>query len=244
MNRTLRFGEGLFESFIWKGENEKVFLHYRRLRTSAEFFGIPCPDYEDFITAVKGEATANPEKPYVKVLLLSEGDGRYWEPADGYSLLVETHPRPEVPSKVSLCFSTYRRHSQDPVCRHKTTSYLFNVLVRREARDRGFYDGIILNEKGQVTECSSSNILIVKGEDLITPSEKGGLLMGTTLSYLSRKLPVEEKCIRPEDLLESDGVFILNSLIGIVPVESVEGKAIPFSREVFERLSSAVEDIL
>ena len=244
MNRTLRFGEGLFETFVWKGENEKIRLHYNRLKGSAKNLGIPCPDYEEFVALIKANVPQGFERPYVKFILQSKGEGRYWERAQDYEVIVEVFERPPVPERVSLCFSSFRRHSQDPVCRHKTTSYLFNVLVKREAQRGGFYDGIILNEKGQITECSASNLLILKDGTLLTPSEKSGLLKGTTLNYLSRFFPIEEKCMMPEDLLESEGVFILNSLIGAVPVESVEGRALPVNESFYKDLNSALEDVL
>ena len=142
---------------------------------------------------------------------------------------------------MKITVSPYRRHSKDPLCRHKTTSYLFNVLVRREARKRGFYDALILNEREEVTECSASNILLLKGERLITPARDSGLLWGTTIEVLRREAGVEEEYIKISEVLSADSLFLVNSLIGVVPVSAIGEERLPVDREVLRYLRSVVE---
>lgn len=54
LNRTLLFGEGLFETIRWKPPEEKLKLHYERLEASAVYFGIPHPSYEEFLKDIEG----------------------------------------------------------------------------------------------------------------------------------------------------------------------------------------------
>jgi Branched-chain amino acid aminotransferase/4-amino-4-deoxychorismate lyase len=51
-NRTLLYGEGLFETIKLPSTEERLKLHYERLKSSAELFGIPYPSYEEFIKIV------------------------------------------------------------------------------------------------------------------------------------------------------------------------------------------------
>lgn len=246
MNRSLHFGEGLFETILWKENNPKIPLHYKRLSGSARFLSIPCPDYETFlaqITAAVGGGGCD-EKKYVKYLLYSEGGKGFWQRAEGFRWEVIVRELPSRPSRVSLCISPYGRHSADPVARHKTISYLFNVIVRREACERGFDDGIVLNERGEVCEVSSANVIIVKGSRLLTPSRDCGLLYGTTLEYLSSRIEVVEERLTAEDLFSADGVFVINSIMGAVRVESIEGKRIKVDTDAEADILRALEDVL
>lgn len=112
--------------------------------------------------------------------------------------------------------------------RLKSVSYLLCVLARRQARERGAFEGIFLNEQGHVTEGSGSNIFIVKAEKLFTPSLDEGVLAGVTrdqiLKLMRRQvIPVEEGVLLPEDLYTADEIFITSTLKQVMPVDSVEG---------------------
>jgi 4-amino-4-deoxychorismate lyase len=222
-NRTLLYGEGLFETIHWVGVNRRLRRHYNRLRASADFLSLPCPTFEDFVSSIES-ATGGKRPLYVKYCLLSEGEGLFYRGPNSSKTLIITGPMPDIPKNVRLTYSPYRRHSTEPNIYHKCTNYLFNVLVKREALSRGFYDAIILNEHGLLTECSASNILLIKDSRYLTPKPQCGLLWGTTLSVLADNLPIELMDIGPELLQDAHEVYVLNSLIGALPVTAIEGK--------------------
>ncbi len=222
MNKTLEFGEGLFETINWQGENEKFQIHYERLRNSARELSLPYPSYEEFLKVVE-TASGGEKNIYVKVILTYEGQDHYSAPPEDYHIQVKKKPLPKPPEKVRLGVSPFRRHSQNPLWRHKTTNYLFSIMVKRHALSQGRFDDVVLNEREEVTECSASNLIVLRDGKLLTPHRDSGLLVGTTLTYLSRKLPIEETPIKTEDLLEADSLFITNSIMGVVPVEEVAG---------------------
>ena len=222
MNRTLYFGEGLFETIRWRGETPKVRLHYERLKNSAQELGLKYPSYEEFLEYIK-TASGGERDVYVKLCLLSKGSDYFGDEPEDYEVRVVVKALPPVPKEVRLTISSYRRHSKNPTFRHKTTSFLFNVLVKREAKKKGFFDGVVLNEKGEITECSSSNLILLKGERLLTPYRDSGLLWGTTLEILSRELGIREERLGIGDVEEADAIFITNSILGAVPVVEVEG---------------------
>ncbi len=238
MNRSLLFGEGFFETIKWVGENRKLKRHYERLKSSCIDLGYPYPSYEEFLNAIN--EVAKDKKVYVKFLLTFEGSSYFADYPNQYSYSVIVKDLPKPPSKVKLCISKSRRHSRDPVCKYKTTSYLFNILVKREAIKRGFYDALILNEQDLVCETSSSNILFFKGSKIFTPHRECGLLYGTTLASLSEKLDIREEKIKNLDAF--DGAFIVNSLIGCVSVESIEDINYKVDEEIKKEILKVLED--
>jgi len=119
MNRTLFFGEGLFETIKWQGENRKLKLHYERLKSSADFFSIPYPSYNEFLEIIK-TAVSGGLNLYVKFCLFSKGSDYYADTPDSYEMKVVVKNLPSVPERVKLTVSSYRRHSENPIFRHKT----------------------------------------------------------------------------------------------------------------------------
>ncbi len=222
MNRTLYFGEGLFETIRWRGETPKVRLHYERLKNSAIELGLKYPSYEEFLDYIR-TASGGERDVYVKLCLLSKGSDYFGDEPEDYEVRVVVKALPPVPKEVRLTLSSYRRHSKNPTFRHKTTNFLFNVLVKREARRQGFFDAVVLNEKGELTECSSSNLILLKGGRLLTPHRDSGLLRGTTLQILSERFDIKEERLSLRDLEEAEAVFITNSIVGVLPVVEVKG---------------------
>ncbi|MFQ3574385.1 MAG: aminotransferase class IV [Thermodesulfovibrionales bacterium] len=242
-NRTLLFGEGLFETMHWRGITNKTRIHFNRLKSSADFFSIPCPKYDEFIDQVLCEMgdrlkVGDKGEKIVKYCLLSKGSGIYYKESKGYDYKVVIRDMPTVPSSVTLSYSPYSRHSKDPVVYHKTMNYTFNILVKRDAVQRGFYDAVVLNEKGMITECSSSNIIILKGSRLYSPLRDSGLLIGTCLTVFDAYKEILFRPLSRKDLKESDGIFITNSIIGVVPVIRLDDLIFDIDSDVCNHLNA------
>jgi 4-amino-4-deoxychorismate lyase len=222
--RYKHFGEGLFETF--KVENGKLppyfAYHYERLKQGAEFFKIPYPTFEEFKNFVEKQLKEfkNFSKPlYVKVLLLSVGEGYFGGKATDYRLEAVIKPLKLPEGALTLTISPYRRHSQNPIWRFKTLNFLFNISVKREAASRGYYDALILNEKERITETSSANFYCLKDGILLTPPVEDGLLPGITRRVLLEKGKAVERTLTIEDLKKCEKFFISNSLLGLREVE-------------------------
>ncbi|MFN3813487.1 MAG: aminotransferase class IV [Aquificaceae bacterium] len=235
MNRTLMYGEGLFETILWQGRTRKLYRHYERLRSSAEFFSLECPDFETFCRNIE-QRTNGKKDIYVKVCLFSYGRHRYYEKSSRTSLVVYAYKHRKVSEPKSLCFSDIRRSSSDPLLRHKTTNYFLNVLVKRKALMEGFYDCIFLNEKDEITECTSANMILLFRNRLLTPYREGGLLFGTSLQALMEKVDIREERLRKDDIVKASSVFLMNSLIGVLPIYRVEDKVFNVDAEVLNHL--------
>jgi branched-chain amino acid aminotransferase len=93
------------------------------------------------------------------------------------------------------------------------------------------YDVIMLGGKGQVCEGTFSNVFIVKGSTIVTPSLDSGILDGITRMYVIKFLKekgylVEERIVEPYELFESDELFLTHTSRGIVPVNQIGSKTL------------------
>ncbi|MBT3353377.1 MAG: hypothetical protein HN402_00515, partial [Candidatus Scalindua sp.] len=137
---------------------------------------------------------------------------------------------------MSLVVSDYRRSTSCPISRHKSTNLLKSIILKEEANKRSADETIILNTDGHVAECVVSNIFMVSGESIVTPSLDTNILPGITRKTVldicrDSSIPVSEECFEIDRLVNSDEVFITNSLMEIMPVSKIDdskiGKAVP-----------------
>ncbi|BDG06003.1 aminotransferase class IV [Anaeromyxobacter oryzae] len=128
----------------------------------------------------------------------------------------------------------------------KTGAHLNHVLAVREARARGAHEALLLDDRGFVTEGSSSNVFAVLGGRLRTPPLAAGILEGVTRGVVLRiaraeGVAVDETSVRPEDLERAEEVFITSTMREIVPVTRLGERAVGAGRPgpVTERLHRA-----
>lgn len=144
-------------------------------------------------------------------------------------------PRPAkfYESGIKADIAHCRRNSQSLLSRFKIMNYLESIIARNEAISKGSFETIFLNEFGYVCEGTVSNIFMVKGNKVLTPSLDCGVLPGITrkivlelTSYVG--LGTQEGLFKEESLKGSEEVFVTNSLIEMIPVvkinESLIGK--------------------
>ena len=86
------------------------------------------------------------------------------------------------------------------------------------AKNKGF-DIIYVNEKGELTEGSRSNLFFNIEGKLYTPPVRCGLLPGVLRHILIRSKKVKEKVLKAEDLLLADNIYMGNSVRGLVGVK-------------------------
>lgn len=229
--RPLLYGEGVFETFRYNGSLPKyIDYHYERLINGAKVLSIPKISKEDYLYNIN-QAVKNSESKdmYVKTVLISKGNIYYPLFPNGKSLIVITKPYKPIEEEVRLMISPYKVHSLDPLLKIKSTNYLRNILIKRYAKEKGFFDCIILNENDNITETSSANIFWIKGKYLYTPSLACGILDG-----VSRKVILEEAKKQGfivvegrfflEDLKNANLVFLSNALHGIIRVKEINFK--------------------
>ena len=134
---------------------------------------------------------------------------------------------------VTLALATGRRPSpRSYPAQAKTLNYLHNLLAKREAEERGAFEGLMLTTGGHVAECSMSNLFFIRDKTLYTPSLACGVLPGITRGVVLEVAPTlglqtREGRYRPEVLYEADECFLTSSGLGILPVHTIDGRSFP-----------------
>jgi len=113
----------------------------------------------------------------------------------------------------------------------KSLNYLNSILAKIEAVDAGVAEAIMLNEEGNVAECTAENIFIVADGEVVTPPANAGILMGVTRAVvigLAKKLdiPLAERDITPEQLYTADECFLTGTAVEVISVTKIDGRSI------------------
>lgn len=125
----------------------------------------------------------------------------------------------------------FRRNSRSFSSNFKVLNYLDSIIARSEATSEGSFETIFLNESDYVCEGSVSNIFMVKGNRIMTPSIDCGVLPGITRKAVLELAPYAGLAIREArftegQLKDSEEVFVTNSLIEIIPVVKIDDRRI------------------
>ena len=176
----------LFESMLL--EDGKIFLlerHLERLRKSAAFFGFELNEEElsTLLTRIPFQTA--------KLKLSLRKDGR---------LTTETSPITNQAGPKLVRLAERAVNSSDRFLFHKTTN--------RDYRD----DIIFYNERNEVTESGTANVVVRLGDQLFTPPVNCGLLAGTFRDHLLAEGKIKERVITVEDLKHADEFFLINSV--------------------------------
>jgi para-aminobenzoate synthetase / 4-amino-4-deoxychorismate lyase len=118
---------------------------------------------------------------------------------------------------VDVCMSSHRVHSADPLLRHKSSWRPIHEAAAREARERGCFDAILRNERGEVTEGARTNVFARKGNTLYTPPLHCGVLPGILRSRLVTEGKAVEQILTEADLVAADAIYAGNSARGLLP---------------------------
>ena len=108
----------------------------------------------------------------------------------------------------------------------KSVSLLGNVLLLQEARENGAQEAVLYRDDF-VTEASTSNVFVIRGQSLITPPLTDLILPGITRHLViemasSVGLKVIEEAVRVDSLPGSDGVFVSSSTRGLMPIVELD----------------------
>ena len=202
----------LLETLRWDPGRGYFLLreHLRRLRASAEYFGIPCSVAEVLRTLRRSCQRWSKSSPR-RVRLTLDPFGRTDVSSQRWA-----HAR-ESPWCVVL--STARVSPSDVWLRHKTTRRGIYERARRE--HPGADDVVLQNDRGELTESTIANLVVrIKGR-WYTPPVRCGLLPGCLRARLLRKGRLAERVIRVRDLQRAEDVALINALRGWICVGEV-----------------------
>jgi branched-subunit amino acid aminotransferase/4-amino-4-deoxychorismate lyase len=149
------------------------------------------------------------------------------------AVVMTLHPLPASVGKGiprwRVITSTFRLPVNDPLTRFKTANKLPQVLARAEADCAGAQEAILLNTAGYVAEGSTSNVFWVEKDVICTTPLPAGALPGVTRHAVlelcvKTNIPCREKNIRPAALRHALGAFLTLTSMGVVEIESLDGR--------------------
>jgi branched-chain amino acid aminotransferase len=247
------YGEGVYE--VCRTYHQRLFLfdrHLRRLRASAAMLDLPVPltdrEFEGHVQrtlTAAGFANGQPSGPeaYVR-LLVTRGVGELSYdptkcPEPSFVVIAREHMPPprevyETGVRVALV-SVVRNHpgAIDPLI--KSNNLLNPAMAMQQALKRGAFEAVMRNYRGELAECSQSNLFIVRDGAVLTPPLGAGLLAGITREFLFEiaqdlGVPISEATLHDADLYAADEAFLTSTTREIVPIVAVDDRSIGAAR--------------
>lgn len=186
------------------GALSRIDFHLKRLQASANFFGVPF-DGEKIGELWRETARNNPAGTY-KLRFLLHPNGTH---------LLELTEISTQNQQITAQLAKSPVSTDDLFLYHKTT----NRSVYEDMKSTETEETLLWNERGELTEFTTGNIVLgIKG-CFFTPLVSSGLLPGTMRADLLAKNKISEKTLMKKDLFEADFVWLINSVRGFVEVE-------------------------
>jgi branched-chain amino acid aminotransferase len=244
------YGEGVYETIrTYNGEPFLFDRHMHRLRKSAAMImlDVPLSDQEYLRRSIDTMAAAKLGKQpdgrlaeaYIRILHTRGIGDLTYDPAatPTPSVVVIVKPLPVAAEEqfqkgVKVCMvDIIRNHPRSVNPLIKSNNLLNNALCMQEALRKGGVEGVFRNYKGDLSECSQSNLFIVKDGIVRTPSLDAGLLAGITRQFVfelgaALGITVEEAALKDDDLFTADEAFFTSTTKDLMPIVQVDDRTI------------------
>lgn len=237
-------GWGVFTTLrIYRGIPFAFERHWERLSRDAGLLAVAMPADRDSLRSMLMELVRRNKCPEAKLRLnIVRADPGLWGTVrSGRASNVVAFSAGLVvpgPEAAALCVHPEGRHARSPFAGAKTLSWVHNLVAFEAAQQSGYADALLLNELGDVSECTSANIFIVRDGVTITPPLSSGALPGITREVMLSELgePVQEGTLRESDLYGADEVFITSTTRELLPVNRIGDRRLPGPWPVMDRL--------
>jgi branched-chain amino acid aminotransferase len=221
---TLRIAAGV--PFAWE-------RHWARIQRDAAALHVPLPQDPERVRRKLLELVEANQAPdcTLRIAIVRNGGGMWAGPSNGRAsdVIALTADSKHWGEGVKLSYVREARHAASQFTGTKILSWAMNLTWLEAAQARGFDEVILLNERGEVAECTSANLFIANGSHVYTPPLSSGCLPGITREVIVGEIRapgirVEEKALLPGDLEAADEVFITSTTRDLLPVFEIEGK--------------------
>lgn len=223
-DRGFSYGDGVFRTLkVVNGIPQHWPQHYQKLVADCAVIGLVCPSAELLLDDI--HRLFSPDESGVAKMTITRGEGER-----GYKLPAVTLPTrlvtksklPEYRAEfavngVSLYVCKTRLPDQPILAGIKHLNRLENVMARMEWQNEAIFDGLLLNQQGDVVECTMSNVFARFKDTLITPDLTNCGVAGITRQQIMQLAKPLDLAIKVEKmaldvLLAADEVIICNSL--------------------------------
>jgi branched-chain amino acid aminotransferase len=236
-DRGFLYGDSVFETIrTYGGRPFALEEHVRRLERSSELVGIDLPVAPSVLAEEIERAivAGGNEETYVRVMI-TRGvgplglDPTHVARAFRVIFIEPLTPLPVAMYRDGVSVITYRtERASDAAHGAKVGNYLAGMMALRVARKTGAHEALILDVAGRVTEGTTSNVFIVRGQTIFTPPDDAGILLGITRAKIIELAPqiglsVKFSPLTVMELLAADEVFLSSSIREILPVVRIDG---------------------
>jgi branched-chain amino acid aminotransferase len=244
-------GWGVFSTIrVMRGVVVAFERHWDRMRRDATLWHVPFPtDAEQLHSRLRNLIQVNrAEDATLRVAVVRNGNGKWATPQPrGFDLIALTAELTDWGPGARLAVERNARFAASPLAGTKILSWAANLFYLEQSHVRGFDEVVLLNERGEVSECTSANLFAAQGLRVWTPPLSSGCLPGITRELLlsevrAEGVTVEERAVRLEDLQKADEVFITSTTRDLLPVFSIEGLTIQERGQARERLARAYRE--
>ena len=236
------YGDGCFEGIrFYDGMIFRLEDHLVRFFNSARYIFLKIPfTMDELATACRDTVNASGlQDGYIR-LVVTRGEGNLGlNPASCpracvFAIVSEIalYPAEMYEKGLTLITSSVRRNAPAALCpQMKSLNYLNNIMAKQEAVQRGAGEALMLNEQGNVAECTGDNIFIVRDGVVTTPPVTDGALDGITRQAvidicIELEIPVDERTINRYDVICADECFLTGTAAEVIPVSSLDGHSI------------------
>lgn len=238
-NRAFKYGDAVFETIrVINGQPVFVHDHFTRLKKGMDLLRmntIPLTFeelYEQILHLI--EKNKITEGARVRITVFRVGEGLYTPVNDTKSYVIEAIPISKNLYELNeegLHIDLYTDIKVHPtiLTQIKTTNKIPNVLTGIYKKEHDLDDCLMINEQHHIVEAISSNVFLYKNNTLYTPSISEGCIDGITRKHIievanSMNITVIEGVVTGSMLLQTDELFLTNSIAGIKWVKEYRGK--------------------
>jgi len=248
-------GWGVFSTLrVYGGVMFAFERHWQRMQRDAARMRVPFPAKAEWLESrlnrlIQANQASDHEglNATLRVVVVRNRGGLYEGPAitRDFDVIGFTVDMVRWPETVKLGVVPNGRHAASEFAGTKYIAWAENLTRYERAREQGFDEVILLNERGEVSECTSANIFVVDKDDRIwTPPLSSGCLGGVTRAVLleeiqDSQLTAREKPLTLDELESAKEIFITSTTRELLPATSVEGLRIQGGRAVCDRLRDA-----
>lgn len=245
-NRAFKYGDSVFETMKYSNGSLNFWEdHYFRLMSAMRIVRMEIPmDFSpEFIESKIQEliqATHNEKQSCrIRLSIVRQDGGLYTPSSNDIDYLVETtviEDADYVLNTSGLKMDVFKDHFKPKglLSNIKSTNCLVYTVAGIYAKENELDDVILINEDKHVVESVSSNVFLIQGNKVITPTIEAGCLRGVMRKNILKiaeqaDLEVEEKDFSPFEIQRADEMFLTNAINGIQWVSHFKKKS--FSNE-------------
>lgn len=258
------YGDGCFEGIrFYSGKVFRLEEHIVRLFDSMRYLMIDLPwSFEEVCKATEETVAASGMVDGYIRLVVTRGKGDLglnpWNcPKPSMFIIVQNialYPKEMYENGLRLITSSYRRPNPDILCQQvKSLNYLNGISAKIEAVQQGAGEALMLNQRGNVAECTGDNIFIVKNGEVLTPPLTEGALGGITRHAVmdictELGIPCREMVMNRFDILRADECFLTGTAAEVIAATSLDGRTIgtgyagPITKRILARYQELVRE--